>query len=75
MVEIFNIVLYEESYRITIGKQIVTSRAFNTKKEAEEYINAKPWELIINTQLVTATHAYENYINNNLKNQENEKNT
>lgn len=33
-------------YTVTFGTHICTKKWFNTKEEANEYINSKPWELI-----------------------------
>lgn len=32
---------------ITLGKQVVSPQGFKTIKEAKEYIDQKPWELIL----------------------------
>lgn len=38
--------------KIAIGMQFVTDEEFENLKEAENYINAKPWELILNTIII-----------------------
>ena len=54
MEELFNFVLHEEKYRITVGNQVVSSKKFDTLEQAETYANQKPWELISNLQVIVA---------------------
>lgn len=54
----------EEKYVICIKDELASKKEFNTKEEAEQYIESKPWELIFNLNV---------YINQVLKDIENEK--
>ena len=46
---LFNIIENDKKYIITIGNNLVSKKEFKTQKAAEEYINSKPYELIITT--------------------------
>ena len=52
----FTLVTREHDVMITIGQDVVKT-GFANQKEAEDYIEAKPWELIL-----TATAIYTMYI-------------
>lgn len=43
----FTLICAEGKWHITIGETIVGDRPFDSKKEAESYINSKPWKLIL----------------------------
>ena len=49
----FRIVLSDECYKIVLGNQIMTSRTFETTKDAEDYLNTKPWEIIMTMCAIT----------------------
>lgn len=34
--------------KIILGNHLASNKEFDTVKEAQEYVNEKPWELIIN---------------------------
>ena len=38
--------------KIAIGMQFVTDDEFESLKEAEKFINEKPWDLILNTIII-----------------------
>lgn len=40
-------VLLDKTYRITLGMQIISSKHFNTREEAEKYLGDTDWEMII----------------------------
>ncbi len=49
----FTIVKIDDNgYRVAVGRYIVTEETFRTIETAEDYINSKPYELIINTILI-----------------------
>lgn len=52
--DVFLIVNVEDKYRIALGEHWVTKELFNTSEEAQEYINKKPWELLMNMAAVMA---------------------
>lgn len=43
----------EEKYIICIKDELASRKEFNTKEEAEQYIDSKPWELIFNLSVYT----------------------
>lgn len=43
----------EEKYVICIKDELASKEEFNTKEEAEQYIESKPWELIFNLNVYT----------------------
>lgn len=66
---IFAIVQMEKNnFRIALGNEIVVEKEFRTKKEAQEHIDNKGWELMINVFCVVSKKIYEH-----LKQEENEK--
>ena len=52
--EVFLIVNVEDKYQIALGEHWVTKQIFNTPEEAQQYINQKPWELLMNMAAVMA---------------------
>lgn len=56
--DIFLIVNVEEKYRIALGEHWVTKKIFNTPEEAQAYIDAKPYELLMNVAAVMAKFVY-----------------
>lgn len=66
---IFNIVQMEkENFRIALGNEIVVEKEFRSKQEAQEHIDKKEWELILNVMCVVSKKVFEN-----LKQEENGK--
>lgn len=55
--EMFLIINRDGKYMIALTNQIVSKKQFETLEEAREYINSKPWELILNTAAVMAKFA------------------
>lgn len=47
--EIFNLVLQNGQVFIAIGNHIVTRNNFASVEDAKAYIDAKPWDLLVNT--------------------------
>lgn len=43
----------EEKYVICIKDELASKEEFDTKEEAEQYIESKPWELIFNLNVYT----------------------
>lgn len=43
----------EEKYIICIKDELASKEEFDTKEEAEQYIESKPWELIFNLNVYT----------------------
>lgn len=41
------------NFKIAVGGNIMSDKAFATKEEAEEYIASRPWDLIINLMGLT----------------------
>lgn len=37
----------EKEYVVTIGNRLATDKKFSNVKAAQNYVNSKPWELII----------------------------
>lgn len=52
--ETFMIVNIEDKWRIGMNGRWITKKAFNSKEEAQNYINEKPWDLIMNLAGVIA---------------------
>lgn len=46
--EIFTIVEENDQFRIAVGNKIVDQKVFKTLKDAQKYIDEKPWKLMIN---------------------------
>lgn len=44
----------EEGYIITAGNMMASSKIFKTQKEAEEYIESKPYDLIFTLAVAAA---------------------
>lgn len=64
--DIFLIVRNDKKYLIAITNQIVSRKQFETVEEAREYIQSKPWELILNATAVMMKHLEElKQVNNN----------
>lgn len=53
-------------YYVIIGDTQVTKTAFKTLKAAQEYVNEKSWELLINTMAII-TYKINNYEKENKK--------
>lgn len=51
MYDVFTLVKSEKEKKvmIAIGNNIVTRNYFKNTREAKDYINSKPWDLILNT--------------------------
>lgn len=51
MYDVFTLVKsdQEEKVMIAIGNNIVTRNTFKNTRTAKDYINSKPWDLILNT--------------------------
>lgn len=43
----------EEKYVICIKDELASKEEFDTREEAEQYIESKPWELIFNLNVYT----------------------
>ena len=66
---IFTIVQMEkDNFRIALGNEIVVDKVFKTKQEAQEHIDKKGWEMMINVFCVVSKKVYEH-----LKQEENGK--
>lgn len=58
---IFAIVQMEKNnFRIALGNEIVVEKVFQNKQEAQEHIDKKGWELILNVMCVVSKKVYEN---------------
>lgn len=66
---IFTIVeIKKNNFRIALGNEIVVEKTFKTKNEAQQHIDQKGWEMMLNVLCVVARK-----VNEQLKQQENEK--
>ena len=63
--EIFTLVTQNKQTRIAIGRSIVSKMTFKTLKEAKNYIDQKPWELLINVICLVEEKAQEAKNSNN----------
>lgn len=45
----FNLVTRDGKTQIAVGNRIVSGKVFESTKEAKEYIDSKPWGLIVAT--------------------------
>lgn len=54
----------EHEFKIAIGDKIASIETFKTLNDAEEYIESKPWELLINLIFIT-NEMIKNYEDNN----------
>ena len=70
--ECFTIVLHEGKYIITIGNNVVSREKFNTITKAKQYINSKPYDLLINTACLIAHQTINEQIKNENQPQQNE---
>lgn len=57
---IFTIAQKDGKYYILVQNYIVSEKTFDTFKQAERYMNSKPWELIINVTSLTQKLIKEN---------------
>ena len=58
--KIFNIVQMEKNcFRIALGNVIVVEKEFRTKEEAQEHIDQKGWEMMINVFCVASRKLYQ----------------
>lgn len=65
---IFAIVeMKKNNFRIALGNEIVVDKVFRTKQEAQEHIDKKYWEMLLNVSCVVMKKVYEQ-----LKQQDNE---
>lgn len=62
--DVFLIVNVEDKYRIALGEHWVTMKIFDKPEEAQAYINAKPYELLLNIAAVMAKFVYSELLNN-----------
>lgn len=44
---------------ITIGDNLASEKHFESEKQAQKYINARPWELIFSLAIFTSQRTYE----------------
>lgn len=58
----------KDTYDIAIGNNIIDETNFKEDKEVKDYINSKPWKLIINATIVMQDYYKE--IDKQLKNLE-----
>ena len=66
---LFTIVEMEKNnFRIALGNEIVVEKVFKTKQEAQEHIDKKGWEMMVNVICVVGKKVYEH-----LKQEENGK--
>ena len=70
--ECFTIVLNESAYIITIGNNVVSREKFKTLTKAKQYINSKPYELLINTACLIAYQTIKEQNKNENQPQQNE---
>lgn len=65
---IFTIVeMKKNNFRIALGNEIVVEKTFKTKKEAQQHIDQKNWEMLLNVLCVATKKVVEQ-----LKQQDNE---
>lgn len=50
---IFTIAENENKFYVLVQNYVVSEKTFDKLKDAERYINSKPWELIINVTSLT----------------------
>lgn len=55
----FMIVNVENEWRIGMAGRWLTKKTFRTPEEAQQYINSKPWELIMNLAGSIAEYAIQ----------------
>lgn len=46
--EHFTIINHDGEFLIAIGNQVVSRKKFQSLQEAEQYIDSKPWDIILN---------------------------
>lgn len=46
--QVFTIVERNGNFNIAVGNKIITKKTFISIEDAENYIDSKPWELIVN---------------------------
>ena len=61
--------LEDERWGLVMGDQLVSDQTFKDIDEATEFVETRPWSLIM-----TATFIYIDYINKNINNLKNEEN-
>lgn len=55
--------LENERWGLVMGDQLVSDQTFNDVDEAKEFVDSKPWSLMI-----TAAYIYTDFINKNINN-------
>lgn len=58
--EIFQIVKQNGVYYIGVANKLISKRSFANAEETKEYIDSKPWELVINVTCLIYDLAKEN---------------
>lgn len=58
----FNLIKQDERVKIIIGNQIASEKDFPTFQGAKDYINSKPYELIL-----ISSYIYHNLVNDSVK--------
>lgn len=49
----------KSNFIITIGDKLATKKQFQSEKEAQKYINARPWELIFALAITVSQRTWE----------------
>lgn len=59
---LFSAIEHNGKFHITLGNNIVSEKKFNSFNQAVDYVNSKPWELILslNCFIVEKFNSYQN---------------
>lgn len=63
--DVFILVKKDKKVHIAFTNKIISTKIFKSFKEAEKYIDEKPWELLINTSCAVFEIIVKENINNN----------
>lgn len=58
--EHFTIINHNGEFLIAIGNQVVSRKKFKSLQEAEDYIDSKPWDIILNATALMFNRLKEN---------------
>lgn len=59
--EMFRLVKDKEGVKITIGNYVISKKVFKTWQQAEDYLNTKPYEIILNAACLFAENFVKTY--------------
>lgn len=65
--EIFRLVKDKDGVKITLGNYLITRKVFKSFQQAEDYLNQKPYEILINVACLMAEKTCNELLKNEKK--------